>query len=158
MNSIYDFQVKMTNGEQKLLQDYNGRPLIIVNTASKCGFAPQFGGLQELYSKYQDQGLVILGFPSDQFNNQEYDNMDETMQFCQINYGVTFPIFAKIDVNGEHEDALFTYLKQQQKGMLSSKIKWNFTKFLVDRDGKVVKRYSPRVAPSKIEKDLIPLL
>ncbi|WP_110929975.1 glutathione peroxidase [Paenibacillus bouchesdurhonensis] len=158
MNSIYDFQVKMTNGEQKLLQDYNGRPLIIVNTASKCGFAPQFGGLQELYSKYQDQGLVILGFPSAQFNNQEYDNMDETTQFCQINYGVTFPIFAKIDVNGEHEDALFTYLKQQQKGMLSSKIKWNFTKFLVDRDGKVVKRYSPRVAPSKIEKDLIPLL
>lgn len=158
MNSVYDFQVKMTNGEQKSLQDYNGRPLIIVNTASKCGFAPQFGGLQELYSKYQDQGLVILGFPSDQFNNQEYDNMDETTQFCQINYGVTFPIFAKIDVNGEHEDALFTYLKQQQKGILSSKIKWNFTKFLVDRDGKVVKRYSPTVAPSKIEKDLISLL
>ncbi|AZK45287.1 glutathione peroxidase [Paenibacillus lentus] len=158
MNSVYDFQVKMTNGKQKSLQDYKGHPLIIVNTASKCGFAPQFGGLQELYSKYQDQGLVILGFPSDQFNNQEYDNIDETTQFCQINYGVTFPIFAKVDVNGEHEDALFTYLKQQQKGVLSSKIKWNFTKFLVDREGKVVKRYSPTVVPSKIEKDLIPLL
>lgn len=158
MNSVYDFQVKMTNGEQKSLQDYKGHPLIIVNTASKCGFTPQFGGLQELYSKYKDQGLVILGFPSDQFNNQEYDNIEETTQFCQINYGVTFPIFAKIDVNGDHEDALYTFLKQQQKGLLSSRIKWNFTKFLVDREGKVVKRYSPTALPSKIEKDLIPLL
>lgn len=158
MNSVYDFQVKMTTGEQKSLQDYKGHPLIIVNTASKCGFTPQFGGLQELYSKYKDQGLVILGFPSDQFNNQEYDNIEETTQFCQINYGVTFPIFAKIDVNGDHEDALYTFLKQQQKGLLSSRIKWNFTKFLVDREGKVVKRYSPTALPSKIEKDLIPLL
>ncbi|MFD3259645.1 glutathione peroxidase [Paenibacillus lentus] len=158
MNSVYDFQVKMTNGEQKSLQDYKGHPLIIVNTASKCGFTPQFGGLQELYNKYKDQGLVILGFPSDQFNNQEYDNIEETTQFCQINYGVTFPIFAKIDVNGDHEDALYTFLKQQQKGLLSSRIKWNFTKFLVDREGKVVKRYSPTALPSKIEKDLIPLL
>lgn len=158
MNSVYDFQVKMTNGEQKSLQDYNGHPLIIVNTASKCGFTPQFGGLQELYSKYKDQGLVILGFPSDQFNNQEYDNIEETTQFCQVNYGVTFPIFAKVDVNGSNEDALFTFLKQQQKGLLSSRIKWNFTKFLVDREGKVVNRYSPTALPSKIEKDLIPLL
>ncbi|WHX49484.1 glutathione peroxidase [Paenibacillus woosongensis] len=158
MNTVYDFQVTMTNGEQKSLQDYKGQPLIIVNTASKCGFTPQFGGLQELYRKYKDQGLVILGFPSDQFNNQEYDNIEETTQFCQINYGVTFPIFAKVDVNGKHEDALFTFLKEQQKGLLSSKIKWNFTKFLVDREGNVVKRYGPTTPPNKIEEDLIPLL
>lgn len=158
MNTVYDFQVKMTNGKLKSLQDYEGQPLIIVNTASKCGFTPQFGGLQELYSKYKDRGLVILGFPSDQFNNQEYDNIEETTQFCQINYGVTFPIFAKIDVNGKQEDALFTFLKQQQKGLLSSRIKWNFTKFLTDREGKVVKRYGPAAPPSRIEADLIPLL
>lgn len=158
MNSVYDFKVKMPSGQEKSLQEYEGSPMIIVNTASKCGFAPQFGGLQELYNKYKDQGLVILGFPCDQFNNQEYDNMEETTQFCQLNYGVTFPIFAKIDVNGDKEDALFTFLKQQQKGVLSNHIKWNFTKFLIDRQGKVVKRYAPTVAPSKMEKDLIALL
>lgn len=158
MNTVYDFKVKMPNGQEKSLQEYEGSPMIIVNTASKCGFAPQFGGLQELYNKYKDQGLVVLGFPSDQFNNQEYDNMEETTQFCQLNYGVTFPIFAKIDVNGDKEDALFTFLKQQQKGVLSNRIKWNFTKFLVDRQGKVIKRYAPTVAPSKMENDLIALL
>ncbi|MBA9085503.1 glutathione peroxidase [Fontibacillus solani] len=158
MSTVYDFQVKMTNGQQKSLREYEGKPLIIVNTASKCGLTPQFGGLEELYSKYKEQGLVILGFPCDQFNNQEYDDIEETTQFCQLNYGVTFPIFAKIDVNGDNEDALFTFVKQQQKGILSSRIKWNFTKFLVDRKGNVVKRYAPTVEPNKIEDDLAKLL
>src|SRR5688572_6612222 len=99
MKTVYDFNVKMTNGEEKSLKEYEGKPLIIVNTASKCGLTPQFQGLQELYDTYKDRGLEILGFPSDQFNNQEFDNIDETTQFCQVNYGVTFPIFAKVDVN-----------------------------------------------------------
>ncbi|MNI10787.1 hypothetical protein D3C73_639130 [compost metagenome] len=158
MNTVYDFQVKMTNGELKSLREYEGNPLIIVNTASKCGFTPQFGGLQELYDKYKEQGLVILGFPCDQFNNQEYGNIEETTQFCQLNYGVNFPIFAKIDVNGADEEALFTFLKKQRKGIFSSRIKWNFTKFLVDRNGNVVKRYAPTVVPNKIENDVIKLL
>lgn len=158
MITIYDFQVKMTNGELKSLREYEGRPLIIVNTASKCGFTPQFGGLQELYDKYKDQGLVVLGFPCDQFNNQEYDDIEETTQFCQLNYGVNFPIFAKIDVNGAREEALFAFLKQQQRGLFSRRIKWNFTKFLVDRKGNVVKRYAPTVAPNKIENDVMKVL
>ncbi|OLO37140.1 glutathione peroxidase [Alkalihalophilus pseudofirmus] len=154
MSTVYDFNVKMTNGKEKSLNDYNGKSLLIVNTASKCGLTPQFKGLQELYDNYKEQGLEILGFPCDQFNNQEYANIDETTQFCQLNYGVTFPIFAKVDVNGENEDPLFTYLKEQKKGMLSKKIKWNFTKFLVDQEGKVIERYSPTTEPSKIENDI----
>jgi glutathione peroxidase len=106
MKTVYDFTVKMTNGENKSLKEYKGKPLIIVNTASKCGLTPQFKGLQELYDKYKEQGLEILGFPCDQFNNQEFDNIDETTQFCQVNYGVTFPIFAKINVNGDGADPL----------------------------------------------------
>src|SRR3954470_14818249 len=155
MNSIYDFTVKTTNGTEKSLTEYAGKPLIIVNTASKCGLTPQFKGLQELYDKYKEQGLEILGFPCDQFNNQEFDNIDETTQFCQLNYGVTFPVFAKINVNGDEADPLFTYLKDQKKGLLSKNIKWNFTKFLVDKNGQVVERYAPTTEPVKIENDLI---
>lgn len=155
MTNVYDFTVKLTNGHQKELSDYEGKPLIIVNTASKCGFTPQFKGLQELYDKYQDRGLEILGFPCDQFNNQEFDNIEDTTEFCQLNYGVKFPIFAKIDVNGEKADPLFTFLKEQKKGILSKNIKWNFTKFLVDSKGNVVQRYAPTTDPSKIEEDLI---
>jgi glutathione peroxidase len=155
MTTVYDFTVKLTNGNQKALSEYEGKPLIIVNTASKCGFTPQFKGLQELYSKYQESGLEILGFPCDQFNNQEFDNIEETTEFCQLNYGVTFPILAKIDVNGENADPLFTFLKEQKKGILSKNIKWNFTKFLVDSKGNVVERYAPTTDPSKIEEDLI---
>jgi glutathione peroxidase len=155
MTNVYDFTVKLTNGHQKELSDYEGKPLIIVNTASKCGFTPQFKGLQELYDKYQDRGLEILGFPCDQFNNQEFDNIEDTTEFCQLNYGVKFPIFAKIDVNGENADPLFTFLKEQKKGILSKNIKWNFTKFLVDSKGNVVERYAPTTDPSKIEEDLI---
>lgn len=158
MGSIYDFEVKKANGEMLSLKEYEGKPLLIVNTASKCGFTPQFGGLQELYEEYKDQGLTVLGFPCDQFNDQEFDNIDETTEFCQVNYGVTFPIFAKIDVNGDHADPLFNHLTSEKKGMLSKKVKWNFTKFLVDRDGQVVDRYAPQTAPEKLAEDVEKLL
>ena len=158
MKSIYDFTIQMPNGTEKTLKEYEGKPLIVVNTASKCGLTPQFKGLQELYEKYSDQGLEIIGFPCDQFNNQEYENIEETTQFCQINYGVTFPITAKIDVNGENAHPLFTFLKKQKKGILSDNIKWNFTKFLIDREGQVVERYAPTTVPSKIEEDIKKLL
>ncbi|GGB41053.1 glutathione peroxidase [Lentibacillus populi] len=158
MESVYQFTVKKTNGEELSLKEYEGKPLIIVNTASKCGLTPQFKGLQELYDQYKDQGLEILGFPCDQFNNQEFDNIEETTQFCQMNYGVTFPIFAKIDVNGNNADPLFTFLKEQKRGILSKTIKWNFTKFLVDRNGQVVERYAPNTEPDKILEDLVKLL
>ncbi|MFT4415771.1 glutathione peroxidase [Fredinandcohnia humi] len=154
MTTVYDFEVKMPNGELKSLKDYEGRPLIIVNTASKCGFTPQFQGLQELYEKYKDDGLVILGFPCAQFNNQEFEDINETTSFCELNYGVSFPMFGKIDVNGDNADPLFQHLKDQQKGLLSKAIKWNFTKFLVDRNGQVVERYAPQTEPAKIEDDL----
>ena len=158
MKSIYDFTIQMPNGTEKTLKEYEGKPLIVVNTASKCGLTPQFKGLQELYEKYSDQGLEIIGFPCDQFNNQEYENIEETTQFCQINYGVTFPITTKIDVNGENAHPLFTFLKKQKKGILSDIIKWNFTKFLIDREGQVVERYAPTTVPSKIEEDIKKLL
>lgn len=158
MKSVYDFNVKMANGEEKSLEDYKGKPLIIVNTASKCGFTPQFKGLQELYEDYNDQGLEILGFPCDQFNNQEFDNIEETTQFCQLNYGVSFPMFSKIDVNGDKADPLFNFLKEQKKGLLSKNIKWNFTKFLVDQNGQVVERYAPTTEPAKMKNDLEKLL
>ncbi|MEO2076824.1 MAG: glutathione peroxidase [Bacillus sp. (in: firmicutes)] len=158
MKTVYNFTVKKTNGENKSLKDYEGKPLLIVNTASKCGLTPQFTGLQELYDKYKDDGLEILGFPCDQFNNQEFDNIEETTQFCQLNYGVTFPIFAKIDVNGVNADPLFKYLKDQKKGLLGGMIKWNFTKFLIDSNGQVIERYAPTTTPDKIEADVVKLL
>jgi glutathione peroxidase len=158
MKNVYDFNVKKTNGEEQSLKDYEGKPLIIVNTASKCGLTPQFKGLQELYDEFKEICLEILGFPCDQFNNQEFDTIEETTQFCQINYGVTFPIFAKIDVNGDNADPLFTFLKEQKTGVLSKNIKWNFTKFLVDRNGNVIKRYAPTTQPTHIKNDLMKLL
>ena len=158
MASIYDFEVKKANGEQETLEKYKGRPLLIVNTASKCGFTPQFEGLEKLYEQYKDQGLEILGFPCGQFNDQEFDSQEEIMEFCQVNYGVTFPVYAKVDVKGDHADPLFRYLTSQQKGMLTEAIKWNFTKFLVDRDGNVVKRFAPQTPPSNMEEDVKKLL
>jgi glutathione peroxidase len=158
MATVYDFTVTKANGEKQSLQDYAGKVLLIVNTASKCGFTPQFAGLQRLYEKYKDQGLEILGFPCDQFMKQEFDDIGQTTQFCQMNYGVTFPIFAKVDVNGDKADPLFTYLKSQKKGWFSGRIKWNFTKFLADRQGHVVSRYAPATKPEKIEADIVKLL
>ncbi|WLR57281.1 glutathione peroxidase [Mesobacillus subterraneus] len=154
MKTVYDFTVKKTNGQEQSLRDFEGKPLLIVNTASKCGLTPQFEGLQELYNQYQGKGLEILGFPCGQFNDQEFNDIDETTQFCQMNYGVYFPIFGKIDVNGEQADPLFVFLKEQKGGILTKDIKWNFTKFLVDGNGQVVKRYAPTTEPSKIEKDI----
>ncbi|MFE8703073.1 glutathione peroxidase [Cytobacillus sp. FJAT-54145] len=158
MKTVYEFTVRKTNGDEKSLRDFEGKPILIVNTASKCGLTNQFKGLQELYDKFNDNGLEILGFPCSQFNNQEYDNIEETTQFCQLNYGVSFPMFAKVDVNGNNEDPLFTFLKEQKKGVLSKEIKWNFTKFLIDKNGQVIKRYAPTTEPLKIEKDITKLL
>ena len=154
MKTVYDFQVKKTDGSMQPLDMYAGKPLLIVNTASKCGLAPQFKGLQELYEKFHKDGFEVLGFPCDQFNNQEYDNIEETTQFCQMNYGVSFPMFAKIKVNGDEADPLFRYLTQQQKGLLGKQIKWNFTKFLINEKGEVIERYAPTTEPQKIEEDI----
>jgi len=123
MASVYDFEVKKPNGDTLSLKEYEGKPLVIVNTASKCALTPQFSGLPLLYEKYKDDGLMILGFPCDQFNDQEFVNSDETTEFCQLNYGVTFPIMAKINVNGDEADPLFNHLTSEKKGMLSKKIK-----------------------------------
>lgn len=154
MTTVYDFTVETTSGEKKSLKEFEGNPMVIVNTASKCGFTKQFKELQQLYEEYKDQGLVILGFPSDNFNNQEFDNIDETMEFCQLNYGVTFPMFAKVDVKGDEAEPLFTYLTEQQKGVLTEGIKWNFTKFLIDSNGQVVDRFAPQTNPLKMQKSL----
>ncbi|MBO8177826.1 MAG: glutathione peroxidase [Bacillus sp. (in: Bacteria)] len=151
VTTIYDFTVEKPNGEQMTLSGYKGKVLLIVNTASKCGFTPQFKELQELYEKYKDQGFEVLGFPCDQFMKQEFDTNDEIMQFCQVNYGVSFPMFAKVNVKGKEAHPLFKWLTQEKKGLLSSEIKWNFTKFLVDRKGNVVDRLAPQTNPAKIE-------
>lgn len=129
MPHLYDLKVKPARGESRSMASFKGQVLLIVNTASKCGFTPQFAGLQELYDKYKDQGLTILGFPCDQFRKQEFDDIEKTTEFCQLNYGVTFPMMAKVDVNGPEADPIFTYLKNEKGGFLSKNIKWNFTKF-----------------------------
>jgi len=151
---VYDFTVTTMMGLPKSLRDYEGKVLLIVNTASRCGFTPQFAGLQALYEQYRDQGLEILGFPCNQFMNQDPGSNEEIQNFCRLNYGVTFPMFAKIDVNGSHADPLYKYLTQQTKGFLGGAIKWNFTKFLVDRHGRVLKRYAPTVEPAELAADL----
>lgn len=159
MAGIYDFQVTNIKGEQVDLQDYKGKVLLIVNTASKCGFTPQFEGLEKLYEKYKDQGLEVLGFPCNQFLKQDPGSNDEIAEFCSLNYGVSFPMFAKIDVNGPETHPLYAYLKQEAKGVLGSeKIKWNFTKFLVNREGQVQKRYAPNTEPKDMAKDVEALL
>ncbi|PTK67018.1 glutathione peroxidase [Staphylococcus borealis] len=158
MENIYDFVVQKSNGEDYKLEEYKGKVMLIVNTASECGFTPQFEGLQALYEKYKDQGFVILGFPCNQFGGQEPGSGAEANQNCKINYGVTFPIHEKIDVKGENQHPLFRFLTDAAKGMLSEKIKWNFTKFLVDREGNVVSRFSPQKKPAQIEKDIEKLL
>ncbi|OAB39304.1 glutathione peroxidase [Paenibacillus macquariensis subsp. defensor] len=157
--SIYDYQVNTIRGEQVSLSDYQGKVLLIVNTASKCGFTPQYTGLQELHEKFKDHNFEILGFPSNQFKEQEPGSNDDIEQFCQLNHGVTFPLFEKIDVKGNTAHPLFQYLSKQAPGVLgSTAVKWNFTKFLVDSDGKVIKRFAPATTPDKLEhiiKDLL---
>ncbi len=149
--NIYDFEVEKINGEKIKLDTYKGKVVLIVNTASKCGFTPQFAALEELYKKYGSDSFVILGFPCNQFAGQDPGTNDEIESFCRLNYGVSFPMFAKINVNGEKTHPLYKYLKEEQKGILGTKIKWNFTKFLVDKQGKVVSRYAPNKAPKELE-------
>jgi len=155
---FYDFSVKKMNGQELKMEEYRGKVALVVNTASKCGLTPQFKGLEELYNDYKDQGLEILGFPCNQFANQDSGSNEEIHQFCQLNYGVTFTMFEKIDVNGENEHPLYTYLKNEAKGLLSKEIKWNFTKFLIDSQGNVIKRYAPTVSPLKMKGDIEKLL
>ncbi|GAA5132779.1 glutathione peroxidase [Alloalcanivorax gelatiniphagus] len=157
--SIYDFQARTLDGEEKSLADFRGKVLLIVNTASKCGFTPQYQGLQKLYGNFSDRGLEILGFPCNQFGHQEPGDAGEIGAFCEKNYGVGFPMFDKIDVNGDHAHPLFRFLKAEAPGVLGTEaIKWNFTKFLVDRDGQVVRRYAPKDKPEKIADDIEALL
>ena len=136
------------------MEDYKGKVVLVVNTASKCGLTPQFEELEALYKEYKDQGLEILGFPCNQFAKQDSGTNEDIHSFCQLNYGVTFTMFQKIDVNGENEHPLYKYLKNETKGILGKQIKWNFTKFLIDSEGKVIKRYAPTVLPSKIKDDI----
>lgn len=156
--SIYDIKVKNINGIDVTLSDFNGKVLLIVNTATGCGFTPQYDGLQDLYEKYRDKGFQILDFPCNQFANQAPGTEEEIHTFCTGRFGITFPQFAKIDVNGPNESPLYTYLKKDKRGFLGSKIKWNFTKFLVDKNGTVIKRYGSVEKPEKIEKDIVALL
>ena len=156
--SIYDFKVKDVEQKEMDLADYKGKVLLIVNTATGCGFTPQYDGLQDLYEKYQAQGFEILDFPCNQFGHQAPGTEEEIVDFCQSRYGVTFKQFAKIEVNGKNESPLYTYLKSQQKGVMGNKIKWNFTKFLVDREGNVVERFAPTVKPESIDEKIKELL
>ncbi len=159
MTTAYDFSAKTIEGAERSLDEYRGKPLLIVNTASKCGFTPQYTGLEALHRKYGDRGLVVLGFPCDQFGHQEPGDEEEIRTFCSLNYDVSFPMFAKIDVNGDAAHPLWKWLKSEKSGFLGSEgIKWNFTKFLIGRDGSVVKRYAPTDTPEKIEKDLAGVL
>ena len=158
MTKIYDFDVKALSGEVLSLSDYEGKVLLVVNTASKCGFTPQYEALQALYEKYRDQGLVILGFPCNQFGGQEPGEESQIKQECLINYGVTFPMFSKVDVKGRDAEPVFSYLVKQLPGLLGNDIKWNFTKFLISREGEPMKRYAPTTKPFAIEDDIIKLL
>ncbi|MFA5684834.1 MAG: glutathione peroxidase [Lysobacteraceae bacterium] len=158
MTSVHDFSATTIDGETRSLADYRGQVALVVNTASKCGFTPQYEGLEALYRKYADKGFVVLGFPCDQFGHQEPGDEDEIRNFCSLTYDVSFPLFAKIKVNGAEAHPLYRYMKKEAKGLLGSEaVKWNFTKFLVDRDGKVRRRYAPTDTPESIEKDLAAL-
>jgi glutathione peroxidase len=159
MSHIYDFSVQTLAGEMQSLAAYRGKVLLIVNVASQCGFTEQYADLQKLYAQYRQQGLVILGFPCDQFGGQEPGTAEEIAQFCQLNFGVEFPMFAKIDVNGKRAEPLFTYLKQQQRGLLGSRrIKWNFTKFVIDREGNVIERFAPYRKIADLQREVEKLL
>ena len=154
MSSLHDLEATSIDGQPVDLSAYAGQVVLIVNTASQCGFTPQYTGLQKLYDDYGDQGLTVLGFPCDQFGHQEPGGEDEIGAFCEKNFGVTFPLFSKVDVNGDDAHPVFAWLRAQKGGLLGSKIKWNFTKFLVGRDGQVLARYAPTTKPEKIAGDI----
>lgn len=159
MTTIADFTVTTNKGEPLDLSEKLGKVLLVVNTASKCGFTPQYDGLEKLFDGYKDRGFEVLGFPCNQFGNQEPGDAEEIAQFCKLNFGVTFPLMAKVDVNGENASPLFDWMKGEAPGLMGSKgIKWNFTKFLIDRQGKVVKRYAPQDKPERIAQDIEILL
>lgn len=154
-STIYDFEAKAINGKDTLLSDFKGQVLLIVNTASKCGFTPQFGGLEALHKTYSGKGLAVVGFPCNQFGSQDPGADGEIAEFCQVNYGVSFPMMGKIDVNGPSAHPLYKWLSAEAPGLLGSKaIKWNFTKFLVGKDGQVIKRYAPTDKPADLAKDV----
>ena len=156
--SIYDFKARDIDGQERELKEFEGKVLLVVNTASKCGFTPQFQGLETLYERMNGEGFEVLGFPCGQFNDQELESAEGIKNFCELNYGVSFPMFDKIDVNGDAAHPLFKHLRKETKGLLGDAVKWNFTKFLVDRNGTVLKRYAPQVDPLDIEKDIRKLL
>ena len=159
MTSIADFTVATNTGDQLDLKDKLGKVLLVVNTASKCGFTPQYDGLEELFQDYRDRGFEVLAFPCNQFGNQEPGDAEEIAEFCKVNFGLTFPLMAKVDVNGDDSSPLFDWMKAEKPGLMGSRaIKWNFTKFLIDREGNVVKRYGPADAPKTIAKDIEKLL
>lgn len=158
MTTAYDFSATTNSGAEQALADYRGKVLLVVNTASECGFTPQYKGLEKLYKTYVDRGLVVLGFPCDQFGSQEPGDDEAIADFCELNFGVTFPLYSKIDVNGSDAHPLFTWMRGEKKGKLGSKVLWNFTKFLVDGDGKVVKRYGSTTKPEDISADIEKLL
>lgn len=158
MASLHDFNAVRLNGDDESLADYKGKVVLVVNTASKCGFTPQYDGLEKLYETYEDKGFAVLGFPCDQFGGQEPGGDEEIGAFCKKNYGVTFPMFSKIEVNGKNAHPVFEFLRKSKGGLLGDRIKWNFTKFLVDGDGKVVKRYGSTTKPESITADIEKLL
>jgi glutathione peroxidase len=153
-DSIFEFSARANDGKDISLKAFEGKVLVVVNTASKCGFTPQYKGLEELYRKYKDRGLVIIGFPCDQFAHQEPGSDAEIASFCQVNFGVTFPLMSKIEVNGKGTHPIYSFLKEKAPNGLGKAIKWNFTKFLVGRDGKAVTRFAPTVEPAELEKDI----
>ena len=157
--SIYDYKAKDVNGKEVELSDYKGKVVLVVNTASDCGFTPQYEGLQDLYKKYKDDGLEILAFPCNQFGGQEKGDEGAIKEFCDLRFNISFPLFSKIEVNGENTHPLYDYLKNEKKGLLgSTKIKWNFTKFLIDKDGNPVDRFAPTTKPESMEEDIKKLL
>lgn len=158
MTTVHDFSATSIDGIERQLVDYKGKVVLVVNTASQCGFTGQYKGLEELYRTYADRGLVVLGFPCDQFGHQEPGDEEEIATFCERNFGVTFPLFAKIDVNGPDAHPLYQWLRSEQGGMIGDKIRWNFTKFLVDTDGNVVNRYGSTTTPDQIADDIEALL
>lgn len=158
MKKIYEFKSLTSKNTELDFSQFEGNVLLIVNTASKCGFTPQFAGLEELNKKYRDQGLVVIGFPSGDFANQELADGSKAEEFCQVNYGVSFQIMKKVHVNGEDADPVFKYLKSQTGGFMGSRIKWNFTKFLISRDGETIKRFAPMTTPAKFEDEVIRMI